>query len=239
MALKGERFDANAFLPRCPGRRRCSRYCARWRRKLAGLPGPEVPDSLAALARAGAGWRATHLPLIGVTGSNGKTTVTQMIASILRAWQGEGGVCHAGNFNNDIGVPLMLMRLRAASTEAVDRTGHEPPRARSPRWQPWPSPRWPWSTTRSASIWSSCTRWRRWRARKRRWLAAWADGVAVFPAGTPITPLSGTVARVQRRRLTFGDGGDVRRAQATWEARQPGVIGHVGHPCCTWPAATT
>jgi UDP-N-acetylmuramoyl-tripeptide--D-alanyl-D-alanine ligase len=40
-----------------------------------------------------------------VTGSNGKTTVTQMIAAILRACAG-GGAGHAGNFNNDIGVPL-------------------------------------------------------------------------------------------------------------------------------------
>ena len=50
----------------------------------AGLPGLEVPDSLAALGQLAAGWRAQfELPLIAVTGSNGKTTVTQMIATIL------------------------------------------------------------------------------------------------------------------------------------------------------------
>jgi UDP-N-acetylmuramoyl-tripeptide--D-alanyl-D-alanine ligase len=47
-----------------------------------------------------------------VTGSNGKTTVTQMIASILRAWLGGGAFFTEGNFNNHIGVPLTLLRLR-------------------------------------------------------------------------------------------------------------------------------
>jgi UDP-N-acetylmuramyl pentapeptide synthase len=57
-----------------------------------------------------ASWRglapALCLPLIAVTGSNGKTTVTQMIAAILRAWQGDAALATAGNFNNDIGLPL-------------------------------------------------------------------------------------------------------------------------------------
>jgi len=52
------------------------------------------------------------LPLIAVTGSNGKTTVTQMIASILRAWHGSNCLATEGNYNNDIGVPLTLLRLR-------------------------------------------------------------------------------------------------------------------------------
>ncbi|MBN4659282.1 UDP-N-acetylmuramoylalanyl-D-glutamyl-2, 6-diaminopimelate--D-alanyl-D-alanine ligase, partial [Escherichia coli] len=53
-----------------------------------------------------------HLPLIAVTGSNGKTTVTQMTASILRAWQDDDAFWTQGNLNNDIGVPLTLLRLR-------------------------------------------------------------------------------------------------------------------------------
>ena len=61
----------------------------------AGLPGLEVPDTLAALGALAAGWRAQfELPLIAVTGSNGKTTVTQMIASILAA---AGGGARAGD----------------------------------------------------------------------------------------------------------------------------------------------
>jgi UDP-N-acetylmuramoyl-tripeptide--D-alanyl-D-alanine ligase len=47
-----------------------------------------------------------------VTGSNGKTTVTQMIAAILRAWLGNAALATEGNLNNHIGVPLTLLRLR-------------------------------------------------------------------------------------------------------------------------------
>src|SRR5690606_20313710 len=84
-----------------------------------GLPGLIVPDTRAALGWLASGWRARfQIPLIAVTGSNGKTTVTQMVASILRAWmtlEGHGpdaALATQGNFNNDIGVPLPLLRLR-------------------------------------------------------------------------------------------------------------------------------
>jgi UDP-N-acetylmuramoyl-tripeptide--D-alanyl-D-alanine ligase len=74
------------------------------------------------------GWRALHsLPVIGVTGSNGKTTVTQMIASILRAAAGDQALATAGNLNNHIGVPLTLMRLRAAHRWAVVELGMNHP----------------------------------------------------------------------------------------------------------------
>jgi UDP-N-acetylmuramoyl-tripeptide--D-alanyl-D-alanine ligase len=79
----------------------------------AGLPGLLVPDALAALQQLATAWRARlQLPLIAVTGSNGKTTVTQMIAAILRDWQGEAALATAGNYNNHIGVPLTVLRLR-------------------------------------------------------------------------------------------------------------------------------
>ena len=63
------------------------------------------------------------MPLVAVAGSNGKTTVTQMIASIFRAWQGEGAFATEGNFNNDIGVPLTLLRLRPGCRAAVIEIG--------------------------------------------------------------------------------------------------------------------
>ena len=53
-----------------------------------------------------------QLPLIAVTGSNGKTTVTQMIAALRTAWLGDAAFATAGNLNNHIGVPLTLLRLR-------------------------------------------------------------------------------------------------------------------------------
>lgn len=112
VALRGERFDAHDFLVQA---REAGAAAALAERGLAeaGLPGLLVPDSRVALGELAAAWRAgMHLPLIAVTGSNGKTTVTQMIASILQEWVGEGALATQGNFNNDIGVPLTLLRLR-------------------------------------------------------------------------------------------------------------------------------
>jgi UDP-N-acetylmuramoyl-tripeptide--D-alanyl-D-alanine ligase len=67
------------------------------------------------------------LPLIAVTGSNGKTTVTQMIAAILHAWQPQAMLATQGNFNNDIGVPLTLLRLRSSHKSAVVELGMNHP----------------------------------------------------------------------------------------------------------------
>jgi UDP-N-acetylmuramoyl-tripeptide--D-alanyl-D-alanine ligase len=81
VALKGERFDANDFLAQAREHGAVAAI-AHHGLEAAGLAGLEVPDSLAALGALGAGWRAQfELPLIAVTGSNGKTTVTQMIAA--------------------------------------------------------------------------------------------------------------------------------------------------------------
>ncbi len=115
VALRGERFDGNDFLAQA---RASGAVAALAERGLGSpgedrIPGLQVPDSLVALQQLAAAWRQRfHLPLIAVTGSNGKTTVTQMLASILRAWQGEHALATAGNLNNHIGVPLMLLRLR-------------------------------------------------------------------------------------------------------------------------------
>jgi UDP-N-acetylmuramoyl-tripeptide--D-alanyl-D-alanine ligase len=113
VALRGERFDAHDFLPQA---RAAGAAAALAEQGLAeaGLPGLQVPNSLLALQHLAQAWRAhLHLPLIAVLGSNGKTTVTQMLGSILRATHGEHGAwATEGNFNNHIGLPLMLLRLR-------------------------------------------------------------------------------------------------------------------------------
>jgi UDP-N-acetylmuramoyl-tripeptide--D-alanyl-D-alanine ligase len=111
VALRGERFDGNDFLAQA----KASGAVAALAERGLGpdLPGLQVADTLAALQQLAAAWRARfHLPLIAVTGSNGKTTVTQMVAAILRQWHGEGALATAGNLNNHIGVPLTLLRLR-------------------------------------------------------------------------------------------------------------------------------
>jgi len=127
VALKGERFDAHDFLPqaRAAG---AAAAIARAGLEAAELSGIEVPDTLVALGALAAGWRSRFdLPLIAVTGSNGKTTVTQMVASILRAWLGEDALATSGNFNNAIGVPLTLLRLRAHHRAAVVELGMNHP----------------------------------------------------------------------------------------------------------------
>jgi murE/murF fusion protein len=120
VALRGERFDAHDFLPQASGSGAVAVIAQRGVAE-SGLPGLTVSDTRAALSMLAAGWRARFgFPLVGVTGSNGKTTVTQMVASILRAWMvaehadhGAGAaLATQGNFNNDIGVPLTLLRLR-------------------------------------------------------------------------------------------------------------------------------
>ncbi|MFO1293886.1 MAG: UDP-N-acetylmuramoyl-tripeptide--D-alanyl-D-alanine ligase [Rubrivivax sp.] len=111
VALRGECFDGHDFLAQAAA---AGAVAALAERGLGdALPGLEVPDTLAALQALAAAWRARFaLPLVAVTGSNGKTTVTQMTASILRAWLGAGAFATEGNLNNHIGVPLMLLRLR-------------------------------------------------------------------------------------------------------------------------------
>ena len=127
VALKGERFDAHDFLSQAASHGAVA-VLAEHGLAQAGLSGLQVPDTKAALGQLAAGWRAQFsLPLIAVTGSNGKTTVTQMIASILRAFKGEQAFATEGNFNNDIGVPLTLLRLRASHAAGVVELGMNHP----------------------------------------------------------------------------------------------------------------
>ncbi|MBW8469474.1 MAG: UDP-N-acetylmuramoyl-tripeptide--D-alanyl-D-alanine ligase [Thiobacillus sp.] len=127
VALKGERFDAHRFLPQA---RAAGAVAAIAHSGLAaaGLPGVEVPDTRLALGELARLWREQFsLPLIAVTGSNGKTTVTQMVAAILRAAAGDAAHATQGNLNNDIGVPLTLLRLRETHRLAVIELGMNHP----------------------------------------------------------------------------------------------------------------
>ncbi len=127
VALKGERFDAHDFLPQAAAQGAVAAIAHSGLAE-AGLPGAEVPDTRRALGELARLWRNQfHLPLIAVTGSNGKTTVTQMIASILRAAAGESAHATQGNFNNDIGVPLTLLRLNATHRLSVVELGMNHP----------------------------------------------------------------------------------------------------------------
>jgi UDP-N-acetylmuramoyl-tripeptide--D-alanyl-D-alanine ligase len=126
VALRGERFDAHDFLADAFAG---GAVAALAERGLGdGRPGLHVPDTLAALQRLATAWRAAFaLPLIAVTGSNGKTTVTQMTAAILQAAFGDAAFATRGNLNNHIGVPLTLLRLRAGHRAGVVELGMNHP----------------------------------------------------------------------------------------------------------------
>jgi UDP-N-acetylmuramoyl-tripeptide--D-alanyl-D-alanine ligase len=127
VAIRGERFDANDFIAEAQAKGAVAAIANRGSLP-AGMPGIEVDDTKLALGSLGAGWRSQfNLSLIAVTGSNGKTTVTQMIASILRAWQPQSTIATQGNLNNDIGLPLQLLRLRAQHRVAVFELGMNHP----------------------------------------------------------------------------------------------------------------
>ena len=123
VALRGERFDAHDFLAQASQAGAVAALAERGLNE-TGMSGLIVADAKRALGELAAAWRAQFdLPLIAVTGSNGKTTVTQMIASILKVLARENALATQGNLNNDIGVPLTLLRLRAHHTIAVIELG--------------------------------------------------------------------------------------------------------------------
>src|SRR5438270_6334012 len=115
VALRGERFDGHDFLAAAAARGAAAAMVDRRYPGSFPLPVVIVEDTKYALGELARQWRARFSPaLIAVTGSNGKTTVKEMLASILRRHAGEPAVlATSGNFNNDIGVPLTLLRLRA------------------------------------------------------------------------------------------------------------------------------
>ena len=132
VALRGERFDGHAFIGAARGRGAVAAMVdetsGAWKR------GQEIPllvaeDTRAALGRLAAHWRRRFdIPLIVVAGSNGKTTVKEMIAVILRAHHGEAHtLATEGNLNNDIGLPLTLLRLRGGHRAAVIELGMNHP----------------------------------------------------------------------------------------------------------------
>lgn len=89
-------------------------------------PAVLVADTKLALGQLAAYWRSQfNIPLAAITGSNGKTTVKEMLASILAVAAGDAEAVLAtrGNLNNDIGLPLTLLRLRAQHKFAVVEMG--------------------------------------------------------------------------------------------------------------------
>ncbi|RJG09428.1 UDP-N-acetylmuramoyl-tripeptide--D-alanyl-D-alanine ligase [Massilia cavernae] len=128
VALRGETFDGHDFLEEVAGKGVAAVVVEQLPAGLK-VPAIVVPDTLTALGQIANFWRANfEIPVIGVTGSNGKTTVKEMIAAILAAAHGEEGrLATRGNLNNEIGVPLTLMRLEASHKSAVIELGMNHP----------------------------------------------------------------------------------------------------------------
>ncbi|NJD34081.1 MAG: UDP-N-acetylmuramoyl-tripeptide--D-alanyl-D-alanine ligase [Betaproteobacteria bacterium] len=127
VALKGDRFDGHDFVREVLGKGAVGAVVERaWADANPGLPLIPVNDTRLALGQLAGAWRRRFaIPLIGVTGSNGKTTVKEMCAAILRAqFAGSDSVlATAGNLNNDIGLPLTLLKLRQSHRAAVIEMG--------------------------------------------------------------------------------------------------------------------
>lgn len=128
LALSGEHFDGHDFLKQ-----------AEQKKALAAIvehPSPDIElpqfvvgPTLVALQKMAASWRKCfRLPVVAVTGSNGKTTTKEMIARIFAAQYGEDGyLATQGNLNNHIGVPLSLLRLAPQHKAAVFELGMNQP----------------------------------------------------------------------------------------------------------------
>jgi UDP-N-acetylmuramoyl-tripeptide--D-alanyl-D-alanine ligase len=128
VALRGERFDGHEYISAARARGAVAAMVDRRAPSPGGdspLPLLVVDDTRLGLGRLAAYWRRKFkLPLIAVTGSNGKSTVKEMIASILAEHAGPGrSYATPGNFNNDIGLPLTLLGLRAEHSCAVVELG--------------------------------------------------------------------------------------------------------------------
>jgi UDP-N-acetylmuramoyl-tripeptide--D-alanyl-D-alanine ligase len=228
VALKGEKFDGTAFLKQAQEQGAVAVVFEAHKptqgehlKYLEGLTVPAfcVPNAREALGELAAQWRRQFtLSLIGVTGSNGKTTVTQMIASILRADESQASLSTQGNLNNEIGVPLTLFNLRANHRRAVIELGMNHPgeiEVLARFAQP------------TVGLVNNAQR------EHQEYMATVeavalengqviralpADGVAVFPAQDDYSALWKDLAG-QRKLMTFGfDAGDVQAHDIAWTA---------------------
>ena len=124
VALVGPNFDGHAFLSEAEAKGAAGAMVSR--ELSTTLPTIAVGDTRFGLGRLAAHWRAQFsIPLVAVTGSNGKTTVKNMLASILA--ESGVGLATQGNLNNDIGVPLTLLRLKRGDRYAVIEMGMNHP----------------------------------------------------------------------------------------------------------------
>jgi UDP-N-acetylmuramoyl-tripeptide--D-alanyl-D-alanine ligase len=226
VALKGETFDGAAFLLQAQTQGAVAVLFEATDlqnpdtvKHLQGLEIPAfyVPNARQALGELAMQWRSQFdLSLIGVTGSNGKTTVTQMIASVLRADASQASMSTQGNLNNEIGVPLTLFNLRASHRRAVIELGMNHPgeievlaRIAQPNVALVNN-----AQREHQEFMATVEAVARENAEVIRALPV--NGVAVFPAADAYTSLWRDLAG-QRQVITFGfEAGDVQAHHLSW-----------------------
>lgn len=124
VALQGEKFDGHDYAKQVFEHGATGVLV---HKDIAGLPaGILVNDTRLALGDLAAYWRGKfEMPIAAITGSSGKTTVKEMLASILRAatQQADAVLATQGNLNNDIGLPLTMLKLRSQHQYAVLEMG--------------------------------------------------------------------------------------------------------------------
>ncbi|HUE94481.1 UDP-N-acetylmuramoyl-tripeptide--D-alanyl-D-alanine ligase [Pseudomonas sp.] len=123
VALSGPRFDGHDYLTEVAAK---GAVAALVEREVIGAPLPQllVSDTRLALGQLGAlKRRAFGGPVVAITGSSGKTTVKEMLASILRVGLRGPVLATRGNLNNELGVPLTLLELTAEHVAAVIELG--------------------------------------------------------------------------------------------------------------------
>lgn len=122
VALKGENFDGHDYAAQSLQQGACAVMVSQ---EVAG-PAVLVKDTRLALGDLSAYWRNKFsMPVVAITGSNGKTTVKEMLASILKVAAGDDAKVLAtqGNLNNDIGLPLTMLKIEQQHEYAVLEMG--------------------------------------------------------------------------------------------------------------------
>jgi UDP-N-acetylmuramoyl-tripeptide--D-alanyl-D-alanine ligase len=139
VALRGEHFDGYNFAATAAQAGAVAalvnadsyqELLASGKQQQAGIPLLLVEDTRLALGELAGWWRSQFdIPVVAITGSNGKTTVKEMLAGILREAAGSAGAVLAtrGNLNNDIGMPLTLLQMNATHRYAVIEMGMNHP----------------------------------------------------------------------------------------------------------------
>jgi len=204
VALRGERFDAHDYVGQALAAGASALLVDRWTADCRA-PALWVGDSRRGLGEIAMGWRGRfELPVIAVTGSNGKTTVKEMIAAVLAEQFGEEArLATRGNLNNEVGVPLTVLRLHARHRAAVFELGMNRPGEIA------------WLATIARAGVALVNNAQREHQEFLHTVEATArengaaiealpaDGVAVHPGDDPYTALWRTLAGA-RRRLEFG-----------------------------------